>query len=344
MEKNKFLTFIFILIYIMFLTTNTYAQLPFPYFDQKDFKDQINYQNIDNPTELNLNSQYIFDKDKIQEWVKYNSWEKAYDLVWNNHTIDFKKTYGKAIDVTLITPVVSWIKENYIGSLNKYDKNTVKKNYIANSYPLELKTKFILRIMSTDQDDINLKNYNFILEDNKKEIWQLDKDNIIIIDRLKREFIGKNLNNIILEIEFHFYDKTKIPDFDDKIILHIINERKNKEDKFIWQFEKKANKSFSKQILIEDLINGYLKLDYKNIIDFSNKIDSLDLKQKIDNLVSYISKENEKVIKEMFENVFSKKLSIYSKKVQKALLIKILDQLEIEEISILADILSDIED
>lgn len=341
MKKIKILVLIFILICIIFSNTIIYAQLPFPYSNQKNLKERKDIQKLDYPAELNLNSQYIFDKDKIQEWVKYNSWEKAYEISLEQHTINYKKTYGNAVDVTLIIPVLSWVKENYIGSIQEYDQNQIKKNYYNHTFPLELRTKFIVRITSTDQADINIKNYSFQIVDKDERIWELDNDNISVINSLQREFMGMKLNDIILEIEFNFYDKKKIPNFNNDIKLHILNKRKNEKDKFIWQLGSRDNESFSKQILIEELIEGYLKLNPKKIIKFSNKVNDWNFKQKVDKFVTYLKKEDERQLAVMFENVFSRELLIYPQKVQKALLKKILDPLKTNEIKKLLDIWSE---
>ena len=329
--------FLLALIFVLFISISTLAQLPFPYENPDLFQEQEPSQVTDYPKLLELNPNYIFYKKELVNWAEDNGWDNAFNIVWENHNIEIKKNYSESINGTLITPVISWVRENYIGEQQIYEPKKIERNYLKNSYPLTLKTKFVIRIITTEKENVDLKNLQFVLIDSKNKKWSLEKENIKVINKLSRNFAGTQLHDLILDISFDFLDSDELPDYSQSLTLNVIKKTNKQSTQLKWNFNKTNMQGNNKKEIIMDFISKYNELNINQVQRFSNKLKNTKFQSEIEIFIKYINESNNN--SQIFEDIFNPNVVRYSLPKRKYILIKLLDIFDVKQIENLYQIL-----
>jgi len=331
--KYFFLT----LIFVFFISTSAIAQLPFPYENPALFQEQEPSQISDYPKLLGLNPNYIFDKKELEKWAENNGWDNAFSIVWENHNIEIKKNYSESINGTLITPVLSWVRENYKGKRQTYEFTQIERNYLKNSYPLPLKTNFVIRIITTEKENIDLKNLQFELIDSNNNKWLLEKENTKIINKLSRKFAGTHLHDLILDISFDFLDSGDLPDYSQGLTLNVIKKTNKQSTQLKWNFNKTNMQGNNKKEIIMDFISKYNELNINQVQKLSNKLENTKFQSAIEVLIKYINEGNNN--SQIFEDIFTPNFVKFSATKRKYILIKLLDIFDVKQIENLYQLL-----
>ena len=134
--------------------------------------------------------------------------------------------------VTLYTPLLTWIEQNYKGEIRFWSQEKIKEEYQETVTPPKDGVRFHIKIKTRNKAELQKENLRFVLESENGNKWETDR--IEFGEIKKRKSMGGTIYERGADVWFNFADN-KRPSWLE-LTLYIVRMDIIGRDKIIWTF------------------------------------------------------------------------------------------------------------